>query len=287
MNTSFLCLCSMSTNDLFTTELPSDDESDDEDYVTENEGSSDEAADLEEESKMDRHSYKQELRRVRAGKHFGELVRGETEKLDNESHPDVLIDPLWLEFQQPAPFNRTLPTEDTLRIELSKYSNITPAEQPVDVLRFKRLARGSLKNKIFSDPTNLAEAVAAARAGLANAQVDVDEEVRFAGEVVRMKRTVERTSSHAARFEKRKQRDNLGGVQEYLNELKSKRTVSSVEKSSSEWSSVKMKDQALEQALKADRGFLEKRAFLVRTDVREDDLRRDARRRAMAEKFKS
>jgi len=122
--------------------------------------------------------------------------------------------------------------------------------------------------------------------------VEVEEEVRFAGEVVRLKKLVERTSSHAAKFERKKRAiedsssafgGSLGGLQSYLNQIKSRRAVTSVEKSATDWNQVKLSTEGLEQSLKADRGFLDKQAFLVKADLKEDEMKRDARRRKLLE----
>lgn len=279
------------TNDLFGGDLPSDSESDDSDYVTENEGSSSSSiAEEVQEEVHDKKSYKRELRRLKIARTFATLMEKETEKFRTENHADVLIDPLMLEFQKRQP--REVPNKsiDGVIAELSKYSNISADPEPVvDVRKYKEMARSTL---IAHEGSHDASAVQAALAGLSNAQVEVEEEVRFAGEVIKMKKMVERTSAHASRFERRKRAieesatlggGSLGSFQAYLNDIKSHRAVSSVEKSATDWNQLKMSTEGMEQALKIDRGFLDKQAFLIRSEAKEDDIRREARRRKLME----
>ena len=287
----------MSSNDLLNAELPSDSESDDSDYVTEGEGSSSQSDQHEaEEIRKSSGSFKKEIRRLRIGKLFDELMEKEDSKFQSEDHSAVMIDPLMLEFQRRQPRRDPASTRTMASVmgEVNKYSNSVKVDEPVDVRKYKQLARSSLVQSDYSGNSHDRDtAVETALAGLSNAQIEVEEEVRYAGEVVRIKKMVERTSAHATRFENRKrvtedQSASLGGgglgsFQTYLNTIKSKRAVSSVEKSTTDWNQVKMNTEGLEQSLKANRGFIEKRAFLSRADAKEDDIRRDARRRKMME----
>lgn len=280
----------MSANDLFGGELPSDSESDDSDYVSQGEGSSVSDADdrMEDGSKHEKKSFKKEIQRVKVAKIFEALQRNEESKLRAENHSDVLIDPVMLAFQQrqPPKPKSTNPMED-IQKEMAKYSNSTKTDEPVDVAKYKRLARGSLIGQSVNS-----QSVTEALSGLSNAHVQVEEEVRFAGQVVKLNKMVERTSSHAARFERRKRaledQSTLGGgglasFQSYLNQIKSHRAVTSVEKSVTDWNQLKLSTDGMEQALQVDRGYLEKQAFLARSGVREEEIRRETRRKKMLE----
>lgn len=280
----------MSANDLFGGELPSDSESDDSDYVSQGEGSSVSDADdrMEDGSKHEDKSFKKEIQRVKVAKIFEALQRNEESKLRAENHSDVLIDPVMLAFQQrqPPKPKSTNPMED-IQKEMAKYSNSTKTDEPVDVANYKRLARGSLIGQSVNS-----QSVTEALSGLSNAQVQVEEEVRFAGQVVKLNKMVERTSSHAARFERKKRaledQSTLGGgglaaFQSYLNQIKSHRAVTSVEKSVTDWNQLKLSTDGMEQALQVDRGYLEKQAFLARSGVREEEIRRETRRKKMLE----
>jgi hypothetical protein len=273
----------MSTKDLFEVDLPSDSESDDSDYITDGEQSSGASAEIE-VNEGNKRSFKREMQRIKIGKVFERMVQKEDRKILEENHSDVLIDPLILEFQKRQP--RAVPEKSLLSVlsEVSKYSNITKEDQTVDVKRYKQAARGSLHET--------SAAVEKALAGLSNAQIEIEEEVRFAGQVVKLKKQVERTSSHANRFEKRKRAleeeaslggGSLGSFQNYLNTIKSRRAVTSVEKSATDWNQLKLSTEGMEEAMKIDRGYIDKQAFLVRSDVKEDDIRREARRRRLME----
>jgi len=272
----------MSTRALFAVDLPSDSESDDSDYVTENEGSAS-SSEMELDAKPS-HSYKKQIQRVKINKLFESLVQADEDKVCAENHSDVLIDPLMLDFQRVQP--RAKPKNvslESIEMELSKYSNSTTTNEPLDVRRYKQMARGTAAavDRV---------AVERARAGISNAKVEIEEEVRFAGEIVKTKKLVERTSQHAARYERRKRaaeeqaslgEGTLGEFQTYLNQIKSHRGVSSVEKSASDWNQLKMSTEGMEETLQVDRGFIEKQAFLIRSGAKEDELRREARRKKL------
>ena len=280
----------MSTKDIFGTELPSDDESDDEDYVSENEGSSDDEMDIGDQDGRSGGDFRTDIRRHKISKIFQEMKKSIETQIQSEDHSDQSIDPLMLEFQKPRREERKKSTDYVLD-EIRKFSNVsTIAASPIDVKKYKALARSEQVSAGSS--TNALEAVQKALSGLEGSKVEVEEEVRFAGEVVRLKKLVERTSSHAAKFERKKRAiedsssafgGSLGGLQSYLNQIKSRRAVTSVEKSATDWNQVKLSTEGLEQSLKADRGFLDKQAFLVKADLKEDEMKRDARRRRLLE----
>ena len=280
----------MSTKDLFGGELPSDSESDDSDYVSEGEASSSSSdQEMEEVSKKEKRSFKKEIQRAKVARIFDTLARSEEEKFRAENHADVLVDPLMLAFQQrqsrePEPSDPL----DAIQKEISKYSNSVAVSEPIDIARYKRMARSSQTGSTMHAVDS--SAVAEALSGLSHAHVQVEEEVRFAGQVVKLNKMVERTSAHAARYERKKraleEQSTLGGgglaaFQSYLNEIKSHRAVSSVEKSATDWNQFKLSTEGMEQALQVDRGFLEKQAFLARSGLREEELRREARRKKM------
>jgi len=284
-------LLSMSARDLLAGELPSDSESDDSDYVSENEGSSsssDEGMQDEEALKKEKKSYKREIQRARASNIFKSLMANEEAKVRAENHSDVLVDPLMHEFQQrqPKPIKPDV-SLDSVMSELAKYSNTVSTDGTIDIKKYKEMARSSLR----THEVNTAD-VQRALAGISGAQVEVEEEVRFAGKVIKMSKVVEKTSSHAARFERRKRAaedqatlgsGSLGSFQQYLNEIKSHRAVTSVEKSATDWNQLKMNTAGMEESLKLDRGYLERQAFLARSEAAEEELRREARRRKMME----
>ena len=279
----------MSANDLLGADLPSDSESDDEDYVSDGSGSSSESSfevDLEDE--RNGRAFKKEIRRHKIARLFQQMKSEQFAKLEAETHPDVLVDPLMLEFQRP---NREAPNKslEYVMCDLKKYSNVVKQSEPIDVSKYKVRARSDL---VASTDSSVSTAdVARALAGLSASRVEVEEEVRFAGEVVKLKKSVEKSSSHAAKFERKKRAaedaslggGSLGGLQSYLNQIKSRRAVTSVEKSATDWNQLKLSSEGMDQSLKAERGFLEKKAFLVRTDLIEDDMRRDARRKRLLE----
>jgi hypothetical protein len=290
----------MSTKDLLSGELPSDSESDDSDYVSEGEGSSsssDEAMEDEETRRRERKSYKREIQRAKAAKIFQLLMQNDEAKVRSENHSDNLIDPLMHAFQQRQPKPVKKPhTVEEINMELAKYSNIANTESVVNVRRYKDIARSSLQARIVAttghSPSQSSEVIRSdvekALAGISDAKVEVQEEVRFAGKVVKLSKVVEKTSSHAARFERRKrsaeqQATGLGSFQQYLDSIKSHRGVTSVEKSATDWNQVKMSTAGMEEALKLDRGYLERQAFLARSEAAEDELRREARRRKLLE----
>ena len=245
----------MSANDvLMGVDLPSEDE-EDSDYVTENEGSS---SDEEEERPR---SYKKDIRRQRASNRFDALMEKEDAKMIAETHSDVLVDPLWLALQK-----KVIPGQTPFHVgEVLKYCNIVKTEQPIDVKKYKQMARGEIVPSTLS--------VDVARAGLRNSHVEVSETVRFAGQTVQLTKRV--TSREASKLEKRMQQTKTSSVDSYLSQLKAKRSVTSVEKSAADWNAVKRAGLAEV----SDTGFLEKKAFLHRADERQDDLRRDMRRR--------
>ena len=280
----------MSTNDLLSGELPSDSESDDSDYVTENEGSSgssNEGMEDEDSGRRDRKSSKRDIQRAKALQVFRSLMQAEDEKVKAEDHSDVLVDPLMQAFQQRQPKQvQKRPNVDSVLSEIAKYSNSVKTESTVDVGRYKRMARSSLR----SSSVNTGD-VEKALAGISGAKIQVEEEVRFAGKVIKLSKVVEKTSSHASRFERRKRAaeeqstlgsgGSLGGFQQYLNEIKSHRAVTSVEKSATDWNQLKMSTAGMDEALKLDRGYLERQAFLARSGAAEDEVLRDARRKKL------
>lgn len=281
----------MSAKELLGGELPSDSESDDSDYVTENDGSSSSSQEEEmiEESCRDKKSYKREIQRVRAHKIFRELMEREESKVRSEDHSDVLLDPLMLAFQrrQPRPVKQPVTIAAVMQ-ELSKYSNSSGFEpSSLDPMKYKKEARASLRAQQVNR-----EDVVRALAGISGSKIEVKEEVRYAGQVIKLSKTVEKTSSHAARFERRKRAaeeqatlggGGLGSFQQYLNEIKSHRSVTSVEKSATDWNQLKMTTAGMEEALKVDRGYIERQAFLARSVTAEDELKREARRRKLME----
>jgi hypothetical protein len=277
----------MSANDLLGADLPSDSESDDEDYVSEGSGSSSESS-FEVEDEKDGRAYKKEIRRHKVARHFQNMKSKELARLEAESHPDVMVDPLMLEFQRPQKDVPNKSLEFVLN-DLKKYSNVVKHSEPIDVGKYKVRARSDLVAS--GDPSVSSTDVAKALAGLSASRVEVEEEVRFAGEVVKLKKSVEKSSSHAAKFERKKRATeeaslgggSLGGLQAYLNQIKSHRAVTSVEKSATDWNKLKLSSEGMDQSLRAERGFLEKKAFLVRSDLIEDDLRREARRKRLLE----
>lgn len=285
----------MSSKDLLSGELPSDSESDDSDYVTGSDSSSSESDQemVQEEEKQSKKSFKREIQRTRAKSIFQSLMAKEDEKVRNEHHSEFLCDPLMLAFQQrqPKPVKQQ-PSVSSIMHELAKYSNAVPGDSTfVDVKRFKKEARSSLRSQHVNS-----EDVARALAGISGAHVEVQEEVRFAGKVIKLSKTVEKTSSHAARYERRKRAaeeqatlggGGLAGFQQYLNQIKSHRAVTSVEKSATDWNQLKMTTAGLDEALKVDRGYLERQAFLARSEAAEEELRREARRRQMLEQAKN
>lgn len=258
----------MSAKDLLVGDLPSDDEEGDSDYVTEDEGSS--------ESEVSERDFMGGVSTIRAAKRFADLVIQEDRKLLDEEHLDLVVDPLWLALQKPV----VGPVcQDSIEDELGKYCNITKDVQPVDVVKYKQQAR--------QDVTKSSALAAIAREGLAKSKVEVSENVWFAGKEVTMKKLVDKSSEIALKYERKRQRQEaadvgLGAFQAYLDaELKSKRAVSSVEKSAADWNTVKMNTEGLEDALKQDKGFLEEKAFIHRADERQEDLRRESRRRKL------
>ena len=281
----------MSAKELLGGELPSDSESDDSDYVTENDASSSssEEEEMVEESRRDKKSYKREIQRVRAHKIFQELMEKEEAKVRSEDHSDVLQDPLMLAFQrrQPKPVKQPV-TIDAVMTELRKYSSSSRGgAEPMDTMKYKNEARASLRAHQVNR-----EDVARALAGISGSKIEVQEEVRYAGQLIKLSKTVEKTSSHAARFERRKRAaeeqatlggGGLGSFQQYLNEIKSHRAVTSVEKSATDWNQLKMSTAGMEEALKVDRGYLDRQAFLARSGAAEDELRREARRKKLME----
>ena len=281
----------MSALDLLSGELPSDSESDDSDYVSEGEGSSsssDQEMQDEEASRREKKSYKREIQRAKAANIFQALMANEEAKVRAENHSDVLVDPLMHLFQQRQPKPVKTPSSiEQVMLELEKYSNTVKSEATVDVRKYKDMARSSLRVQEINTTD-----VERALAGISGAQVKVEEEVRFAGKVIKMSKVVEKTSSHAARFERRKRSaeeqaklgsGSLGSFQLYLNEIKSHRAVTSVEKSAADWNQLKMSTAGMEEALKLDRGYLERQAFLARSGAAEEEIRREARRRKMLE----
>ena len=276
----------MSAKDLFAVELPSDSESDDSDYVTENEGSSSSSEGERMYDDKPSRSFKKEIQQKKISKLYHSLLRADDEKVSTEDHSDVLIDPLMLEFQRAQPKPLRDASIATIEEELAKYSNITKCDNQIDVRRYKKLARG---DAVTVDRASVDRALE----GIGHAKVEIEEEVRFAGEIVKTKKLVERTSSHAARFERRKRASeeqaaslggrSLGSFQTYLNQIKSYKGISSVEKSASDWNQLKMNTEGMDQALQVDRGYIEKQAFLIRSGAKEDDLRREARRKKLME----
>ena len=276
----------MSANDLMGVDLPSDSESDDEDYVSEDSGSSSESSDVDTSNKG--RGFQKEIRKHKISRIYEQMKSDQLSTIDSETHPDVMVDPLMFEFQRPQ---KSVPNKslDFVINDLKKYCNIVQVSDPIDVKRYKQRARGDLIAS--SDSLVSSTDVSRALAGLSASRVEVEEEVRFAGEVVRLKKSVERSSSHATKFERRKKAaeeaslgsGTMGGLQSYLNQIKSRRAVTSVEKSATDWNQLKLSTEGLDQSLKADRGFLEKKAFLVRSDLKEDDIRRDARRKRLLE----
>ena len=285
--------CVMSANDLLGADLPSDSDSDDEDYVSEGSGSSSESSfEMEDDEDKKGRGFQKEIRRHKIARLFEQMKNEEQSKLETETHPDVLVDPLMFEFQR---VSKSVPNKSLEFVlnDLKKFSNIVKDSHPIDVGKYKARARSDLVSS--STPSGYAadDAVARALAGLSASRVEVEEEVRFAGEVVRLKKSVEKSSSHAAKFERKKRAaeeavsgsgsGSLGGLQSYLNQIKSRRAVTSVEKSAVDWNQLKLSSEGMEQSLKTDRGFLDKKAFLVRSDLKEDDMRRDARRKRLLE----
>ena len=273
---------SSSARDLFAVDLPSDSESDDSDYATDGEGSSSSSSDAGSNDKEQSRSYRKEIQRHKIRKVFEALVKADEEIFLNENHSDVLIDPLMLEFQRRQPRASKDTSIQSIERELDKYTNIVKTENQVDVMRYKKLARGTA---LSVDRSSVDRALK----GISDSKVEVAEEVRFAGEIVQTKKFVERTSSHAARYERKKRiadeqaGGSLGSFQTYLNQIKSHRGVSSVEKSATDWNQVKINTKGMEEALQVDRGFIEKQAFLVRSGAKEDELRREARRKKLME----
>ncbi len=276
----------MSSNDLLGADLPSDSESDDEDYVSEGSGSSSESSfEMEDDDGKKGRRFQKEIRKHKISRLYEQMKRYQLTTINSETHPDVMVDPLMFEFQRA---NKTIPDKSLEFVinDLKKYSNVVKVSDPIDVQRYKQRARSDLISS--SDSAVTSTDVTQALAGLSASRVEVEEEVRFAGEVVRLKKSVERSSSHAAKFERKKRAAEeaivgMGGLQSYLNQIKSRRAVTSVEKSATDWNQLKLSTEGLEQSLKADRGFLDKKAFLVRSDMKEDDIRRDARRKRLLE----
>lgn len=282
----------MSANDLLGADLPSDSDSDDEDYVSEGSGSSSESSfEMEDDEGKKGRGFQKEIRRHKIARLFEQMKKEEQSKLETETHPDVLVDPLMFEFQR---VSKSVPNKSLEFVlnDLKKFSNIVKDSHPIDVGKYKARARSDLVSSSTSSGYTEDDAVARALAGLSASRVEVEEEVRFAGEVVRLKKSVEKSSSHAAKFERRKRAaeeavsagtGSLGGLQSYLNQIKSRRAVTSVEKSAVDWNQLKLSSEGMEQSLKTDRGFLDKKAFLVRSDLKEEDMRRDARRQRLLE----
>jgi len=276
----------MSAKDLFAVDLPSESESDDSDYVTENEGSSSSSEQERMDDEKPSRSFKKEIQRKKINTLYDSLMRAADEKVSAEDHSDVLIDPLMLEFQRAHPKSQRDASIATIEQEVEKYSNITKSDNQIDVKRYKQLARGTAA-------TVDRASVDRALQGIVHAKVEIEEEIRFAGEIMKTKKLVERTSSHAARFERRKRASeeqasslgggSLGSFQTYLNQIKSHKGISSVEKSASDWNQLKMNTEGMDQALQVDRGYIEKQAFLIRSGAKEDELRREARRKKLME----
>jgi hypothetical protein len=275
----------MSANDLFGGDLPSDDDSEDEDYVSDGLGSSSSSDHEMDQGRREKSDFKKEMQKVRIDKLFAELRENEELKLDSEDHSDVVIDPLMLALQQRIDLvaereNRPRSATQILQ-EIKKYTPTSESDPYTELCRLKRQSRN-----ISSDRTEMMALAAEARSGLEGSKIEVQETVRFAGEVVTLKKSVERSSTHAIRFEKRQrlqeqQSESLGTFQTYLNSIKSKRAVTSVEKSAADWNRVKMSSEGLEEALRSGRGYIENQSFLVRADFKEDELRRDARRKKL------
>jgi len=147
----------MSTKDIFGTELPSDDESDDEDYVSENEGSSDDEMDIGDQDGRSGGDFRTDIRRHKISKIFQEMKKSIETQIQSEDHSDQSIDPLMLEFQKPRREERKKSTDYVLD-EIRKFSNVsTIAASPIDVKKYKALARSEQVSAGSS--TNALEAV--------------------------------------------------------------------------------------------------------------------------------
>lgn len=110
----------------------------------------------------------------------------------------------------------------------------------------------------------------------------VTKEVKFAGQVV----TVEEKAGAASKRSKKDQVPELGGkmnaVNAFLKSGEAKPTLSTVEKSNADWNVYK-KDNNLEDELKRNKGYLDKKAFLNKADAQQhaQDIER---RRILREK---
>jgi len=112
--------------------------------------------------------------------------------------------------------------------------------------------------------------------------VQVTETYKFAGEVVKVTKSVPATEAKAAAAAIGKPKSNLDDL---LNSL-GKKKISTLEKSKLDWQNFKSKE-GIEEELKEKTkdGYLERQAFLARTDYRQFEQERDIRlKRIMANK---
>jgi len=126
----------------------------------------------------------------------------------------------------------------------------------------------------------------AASAALAIAgKMKVEEQVRFAGQTIKVSRTVEKSSMEAKNIiqdaEKEKGKSALDKI---VGELKNpKKALSAVEKSTYDWDKYKDEKGLNEQLQDASKdGYVEKQQFLQRVDMRKFELEREERERARA-----
>ncbi|EER12709.1 Craniofacial development protein, putative [Perkinsus marinus ATCC 50983] len=262
--------------------LSDDNESDDSDYVDSG-GSSessygDEAAVVE----IDEDARKERDQRLQQEYATMKEARNGLYVPPSEPHRDSL----WESFnrRQATSERQKDRTRRGLGEMLSKIASTSLKDSPeeIDIVRYKKEARASSNG--LGAPIAVAKVLAEVRKA---DKVEIDSHVKYAGRTVNVRRVVSKSSVEGAKHLRKAQRDlktalggSLGSLDAYLRGLRAGQ-VTSVEKSSAEWSRFKASSE-LDGLFEKDRrdGYLHKRAFLEAADTREYDKRKEAEKKA-------
>ncbi|KAF4666005.1 hypothetical protein FOL47_004318 [Perkinsus chesapeaki] len=258
-----------------------DSDSDDSDYI--DSGGSSESSDIDDIPQVDSN---------------GRNKRDESidrEYVDMKAFRDTLYAPpkgahrdlVWESFNRRSIGHRKDRSLGTLMGMLGKVCYVSKKATPeeIDINKFKKEARAEgLHQSTASHVMSVGDVLERVRKA---DKLEIDSHMKYAGQTVSVKRVVSSTSAEGRKHLRKAEIEeknafgvSLGSLDAYLRSLKAGQ-VTSVEKSSAEWSRFKASNE-LDDAFEKDRrdGYLHKRAFLEAADERGYEAKQAAEKRA-------